>query len=126
VSIKKEADEAIEYINDRMDDCKDSRFAQDWEVHMCAMSCRIDELEKEECQRSYNSDMDDMAIKSLHSLADNNNQLTLALKEERILLTASVKREKELVGAVDIHKKDVGLRGVHFDRKLWKVLGAEQ
>lgn len=47
MSMKRTADEAIQFINSRMaSHSGDSRTVSDDEVTMCAMACRIDELEE--------------------------------------------------------------------------------
>ena len=43
--MKKLADDAIKWLNDRMESHTDSRCASEGEVYMAAMSCRIQELE---------------------------------------------------------------------------------
>ena len=45
MSIKKLADNAIEWLNERMESHYDSRCASEGEVYMAAMACRIQELE---------------------------------------------------------------------------------
>tara|TARA_R110000744_G_scaffold380326_3_gene500733 strand:- start:4965 stop:5201 length:237 start_codon:yes stop_codon:yes gene_type:complete len=43
---KKLADDAIKWLNERMESHTDSRCASEGEVYMAAMSCRIQELER--------------------------------------------------------------------------------
>ena len=45
MSIKKLADSAIEWLNERIESHPDSRCASEGEVYMAAMVCRIQELE---------------------------------------------------------------------------------
>jgi hypothetical protein len=45
MSMKRLADEAIKYLNNRMDTHVNSMCATEEEVYMAAMTCRIEELE---------------------------------------------------------------------------------